>query len=100
MNVKIESDVFEINKRIKQIDESYFIVYNTKRDVFELHSSNQLFSSYCLTLPGKCLDERVLVLANKTRRQNQKELIKEMELQNEKVEKEKIKQIKRSLYGS
>lgn len=100
MNIQIHSDVFDINKRIKEIDESYYLVFNAKRQVFELHSSDQPFSSYCLTLPQENLDERVLILARKTLRQNQDKLIEEMEKQNQKIEKEKIEQIKRSLYGS
>ena len=62
MKVKIESDVFDIVNRIKEIDDGYYIVYNLKTGKFELHNSNQLISSYCLTIPYTEIDEKILNL--------------------------------------
>lgn len=61
MNIKIEDDVFDITKRIKEIDDGYYIEYNCKRKLYELHNFNQL-NSYCLTIPFDNLDDRVLDL--------------------------------------
>lgn len=100
MNIKIENDVFDIVKRIKEIDSNYFVVFNKKKLKFELHHSAQPLTTYCLTFPYECLDTRCVDLTYKTRQQNKEKLIKEMEEENEKLEKEKLNTIKRRLYGS
>ena len=48
MKIKIESDVFDISKRIKDIHEGYFIVFDTNKSKFEIHNSEQGMS-YCFT---------------------------------------------------
>lgn len=100
MNLKIESDVFDIVKRLKEIDNSYFVVFSKAKLKFELHHAIQPITTYCLTFPFDCLDERCIELTLKTRQQNKEKLIKEMEKENERLEKEKINTLKRRLYGS
>lgn len=94
MNIPVNSDVFDITSRLKQIDPSYFVVFNTNKQKYELHSNEQLFTTYCLTIPFDSLDSRTVELANKTRRQNQQALLKEMEQENQKYERSQ-----RRLYG-
>ena len=36
MKIKIESDVFDIVDRIKEIDDGYFIIYDTQKNKFEI----------------------------------------------------------------
>ena len=100
---EIESDCFDIVKRIKEIDKDSFVVRNLERNVFELHSLGQGQSSYCLTLPD-VLDERALDLVLKTRVQNFDELIAEMERENAQLEKRQAKEVfddfKEQLYDS
>ena len=48
MKIKIESDVFDIAKRLKQINESYYILFDTSKQKFELHSKEQQ-NSYCFS---------------------------------------------------
>ena len=67
MLVKLYSDVFDISQRVKNIDSGYYILFNTSNKKFEVHNSNQVGSSYCLTLPFKELDERTLNFINKTK---------------------------------
>ena len=85
--ILLENDPYYISSRIKEVDESYFIVYSKKRNVFELHSSCQLFSTYALTIPYDQLDERTIFLARKTRRENSDELIRKMDEDNARLEK-------------
>ena len=61
MKIKIESDVFDIVKRVKEIDDGYFIVYDTDKLKFELHNYYQ-FNTYCLTIPFDDIDDRILEL--------------------------------------
>lgn len=100
MNLQIKSDVFDIVDRLKEIDKDYFVVFSLAKSKFELHHATQPMTTYCLTFPFDCLDERCVDLTLKTRRQNKEELIGEMERENEKLTKEKINNLKRRLYGS
>ncbi len=85
MKIKIDSDVFEITKRLKAIDNSYFVLFNTLKNCYELHSENQPHTSFCLTLAFNCLDERTINLTLKTRSENRKILFEEIEKNNQKI---------------
>ena len=86
MKIKIRHDVYDISNRIKKIDKNYYIVFNTSRACFELHNLGQVKGSYCLTLPFSRLDARVLNLIYKTKSENLKNLIEEIERSNKQVE--------------
>ena len=89
----IFSDTYYISERLKEIDESYFIVFNFDKGKFEVHSSAQTGSTYCLTVPYKTLDERTLNLVRKTNHARLDELVKEMEIENAKKQKQIEKQV-------
>ncbi len=82
MKIKLTHDVYEISKRIKNIDNGYFIVYNTSTCKFEVHNSFQLDTTYCLTLPYDYLDERTLNYVAKTRSVNIENILAEIEKEN------------------
>ncbi len=84
MLVEILNDVFFIEKRIREIDLSYRIFFNTKRQKFEIHNLSQVGNSYCLTVPYSCLDERTVLFVRKTRVENREKLINEIDRENEK----------------
>ena len=91
--IEIKEDLFFISKRIKEIDRGYFIVFNTKRDRFEVHHKNQPINTFCLIVPDRRLDASLLEYVRKTKSENQKRLLLEIERQNkqrEKANKEKI----------
>ncbi len=90
---KIDSDCLDIVSRIKAIDKDYFLVYNEENQKFEVHNSSQTKHTLCLILPFDVLDERTIDLVLKTRVQNADKLFKEMEEENKKLEKAKIKQV-------
>ena len=89
--IAIQSDTFYIRERLKEIDESYFLVYNFNKEKFEVHSSDLKGNTYCLTIPYPVLDERTLFLVRKTRSRNVDMLINEMEEENKKKQKEMLK---------
>ena len=93
----VYSDTYFISQRLKEIDKSYFIVFNFESGKFEIHSSDQIGSTYCLTVPYATLDERTLDLVQKTRHTNLDDLVEEMERENEKDQKRKEKQAVDSL---
>lgn len=84
--IKLDTDNLYILDRLREIDNSYFIVYNLDRKCYEVHSSEQRGGSYCFTSPFSILDERIVEYARKTRSIRQDEIIKEIDLENEKRE--------------
>lgn len=91
LRIKIENDLFDINARIKEIEQGYFIMYNTARGKYEVHHKYQPFDTYCLTLPYDSLDARAVEHVLKTRTQNAEALFEEMERQNAVLEGSKLK---------
>ena len=61
MKVIIEDDVFDILKRVREIDEGYFILFDTSNCKYELHNINQP-TTYCLTIPFDNIDSRLIDL--------------------------------------
>lgn len=82
MKIKLTSDVYNISKRIKEIDKDYYIVFNTSNGKFEVHNSSQIFGTYCLTLPFKSIDERVLKYVQKTSSVNMDYVLNEIDYSN------------------
>lgn len=89
--LEIEDDVYYICDRLKEIDESYFVLYNLSKKCYEVHSSNQK-NSYCFEVPYSVLDERTLVFARRTASSRRDKLIEEIEKNNEEVYKRQIKE--------
>lgn len=90
--ILIKSDVFNINERIKQIDDGYFIIFDVFKKHFEIHNEKQIKNSYCLTWK-KELDSRVLEYVEKTIIKNSEKILSEIEENNKKVESESNKNI-------
>ena len=79
--IKITNDMFNIAKRIRAIDPYYYVVYDTKAQVYQLHHSKQKYSAFCLTL-GKTLDKRAVQKTLKTKQGNFDKIFKQIELDN------------------
>ena len=103
MLIRIYTDNLFVCERLREIDPSYFVVFNTKDKKYEIHSKGQADNTYCVGLPFSALDERAVEYVLKTRVQNVDKLIKEIEKNNQKIEKNNKKQIKEKieevLYG-
>lgn len=81
--VLIESDALDIVQRLKEIDESYFLLLNRETGRYEIHSSAQQGDSFCLSLPFDALDARTLAYARRYRRERAEEIFKEIDRENE-----------------
>ena len=79
--IKITNDMFNITKRIRAIDPYYYVVYDTKAKVYQLHHSRQKYSTFCLTL-GKTLNARAVQKTLKTKQGNFDKIFKQIELEN------------------
>lgn len=99
--IKICSDVYGVEKRLKRIDKSYLVYFNTISNKYEVHSSAQQKNTFCFSLPYEILDERALDWALKTRSQNIDEILKEIDKENlrlyEKMIKENVEILKEML---
>lgn len=90
--VFIDSDNLFVCQRLKQVDPSYRVVFNLKKQKYEVHSVEQVGGSYCFTLPYPCLDERAVEFALKTRRKNSDKIIAEIDKYNENLYNQMLKQ--------
>ena len=88
----IKDDVYGIVKRIREIDDGYFIVLNTLRKKYEIHNINNKNGTYCFTSPYDNLDSRTYDYTQRTRIENSDKLLKEIEIKNEKIKKDKQRQ--------
>lgn len=93
MKIKIDSDVYDIVDRIKEIDDGYFILYDTNRKVFEVHNKNQ-FDSYCLTVVDGVLDSRVIDLLYKSNIVFIDNIVEDIDNTNEEIERKGKQKIK------
>ena len=87
----MNTNVFFIPERLREIDEGYFVVRNHQTKQFEIHHSGQLHNTYCLTVPFDELDERTIRLVRKTRICNLEKLLDEMEEHNRKLSEKQTK---------
>ena len=84
-NILIKNDLFSIAKRLKQIDKSYFVVYNKTLKQYEVHSKKQKGSTLCFVVGNK-LNALALTKAHKTSVRFAKNILKNILEQNKKLE--------------
>lgn len=92
----ITDNVYEIPQRLKKYDKSFFVVFNKLSGKFEVHSTDNIWNTYCFTVPFNELDQRTLdiVIKNDTNKKGPKDFIKEIEGYEEKHEKRKDRERK------
>ena len=78
----LNSDVYNISNRVKEIDKYYYVVLNTSTGKYEIHNSSQIGSTYCLTLPYNELDERTLNYIHKTKSIHIENILNDIEKEN------------------
>lgn len=93
--VIIKSDVLNIAKRIREIDKNYMLVFNKITKKFEIFYKN--LQNLQLVLPFESLDCRSVEYVLKTRVENHKALIEQIDKHNEELEKENIKKTKEDI---
>lgn len=95
--ILVEKDLFHIATRLKNIDNGYFILYNTKKNKYEVHNHNNLLGTYCFSVPYKTLDARTYYYALETRIENSDKLYLELEKEKEKKQKLRKEEFKREI---
>lgn len=85
----IDDDMFGVCRRLKSIDDGYFVFLNYKTGKFEVHNSKDRVT-LCLVLPFDTLDERTVRHVLATRAERARALIEQMERENARLEREKL----------
>lgn len=83
----VTQDLYDIGARVREIDPSYFIVRNDETGKYELHS-HRTRPTYVLSFPYGELDARSVVYVLKTKIERREALIREIEENNLKIERE------------
>lgn len=81
----IESNVYHIPERLREIDPEYFIVRNHKTHKFEVHHWGQKDGTLSLILPYDELDQRTIERVRSTRIEYIDRIISEMDKHNERL---------------
>lgn len=94
--VIIKTDLFNICKRLKSINKKYFLVLNKNKNQYEVHFK-RTGNTLELVLPFNKLDKRTVDYVLKTQICNREKIIKEIDDYNNKLERDKTKQIKENI---
>ena len=79
----IEHDLYGIAERIQDIEDGYFIVFDSRSGRYEVHSAYNKGSTYCFSVPYDALDARTLDYCHRTRIANTDRILAEIEKTNE-----------------
>lgn len=86
----IEDDLFGVCRRLKSIDDGYFVFLNYKTGKFEVHNSKDA-RTLCLVLPYETLDERTVRRVLYTRAERAEIIKEQMERENRLREERELK---------
>lgn len=93
MKIQIVNDLFKIVNRLREIDESYFVVYDTNKKRFEVWTSVPK-KTMCFVVKNKTLDSRVIQYALSTSSKNAEKLYEKIEKNNNEISNKIITKIK------
>lgn len=79
----ITRDTHHVARRLSDIDKGYFVLFNHKRNRYEVHNTRNLGDTYCFVAPYNELDGRTVEYAIETSSSN---IIATIKSENEKLE--------------
>lgn len=86
--IPVFTNVYRIPERLKELDENFFVVFNTKKQMFEIHSLANKGDTYGITIPLQELDARVFPIVRRANlRVRGKEIFREIDRHNERLKK-------------
>ena len=91
--IEITNDVFDVARRIKEIDENYFVIYDRRLLRFEIHNKRQRPDTLSLVLPYDTLDCRAIDKVLSTRTEYVQKQLAKLDEFNEKLLQTRQKQI-------
>lgn len=82
----IKNDLFNVVNRIKQLDNNYFVFYNTKNSCYELYYKNGFNLDLEITFSSTVLTALDYIKVCKTRIFNMEKILKQIDDANKKLE--------------
>lgn len=86
----IETNVYHIPERLREIDPDYFVVYNHKEHRFEVHHWGQKDNTLAVIIPYDELDARTIERVRATRIEYIDRIIAEIDKNNERIAKSRL----------
>lgn len=83
---RIDDDLFGVARKIKRIDDGYFLLRNKKTGKIEVHNEKNAGGTLSLVSPFETLDIRLVHLLYRTRVERASDVIREIDETNEKIE--------------
>lgn len=91
--IPVLDNVYDIPARLKSLSRSFFVMFNTLTQKFEIHSSDDPYDTFECALPFDELDARAIEYARKYSAARLEETAREVELHNERLEKSRYKEM-------
>lgn len=92
--------VYDVTRRLREYDPALFVVWNTKRQHYEIHSLNHPINTYAADVPNNRLDARVeQVIRAGDLRIRGKEVFREIDDWNDRIERMAEEQRKNEILG-
>lgn len=85
--IPILGGVFDIPKRLREIDPGYFIIINRRTRRYEIHHEEQPHTTFCLEIPYDELDDRTLSLVRETMISKVGDILSVIDENNSRIEK-------------
>ena len=86
---EITNDLFDVSSRLKSINPNYKVYYNPQTDKFEVHDTSKPHgSTLAFVSPYHELDARTLTFAMFTRVENAKQVFRQVEEHNSKLQRD------------
>ena len=86
----VSTSTLKVTERLKKIDPKYFVLYNARKDTFEVHHEKNIGSSYCFAVDN--LDSEVFHILRKTATHRGQAVFDEMDRANEAMKNRSKKQ--------
>lgn len=83
----IKKDLFNIVNRLKKIDKGYFVIFNKLKNRYEVHNKKQRKDTFAFCSDNPFLDMGVIIKAYKTNIRNAKQIFKDIDENNKKIDK-------------
>lgn len=91
----VRTSTCEIPERVREYDPSYFVVWNNRKNQFEIHSTDNVGDTFCMSVPWSELDDRVIKMLYKNDLRNRgSKIFEEIDQANEDLEKSKDREMK------
>ena len=83
--IPVISHVTDIPVRLKELNRAFFVMFNTKKQEYEIHCSDQPFSTLACVLPYEELDARAITYVQEHSAERLEMIVREIDKYNERL---------------